>query len=319
MESSAMSEAKTEGSAETSVLGMSRADFMTLTKFRLSFLVLVTTFVGFWLHRSPDWSVALLVHTLIGSALAAFGAAIFNQLMEMEPDALMTRTADRPLPSRRVEPGLAFGLGWLLSAFALIHLAKMVNLESAVICAMTLGVYLFIYTPMKQQSAWNTIVGAVSGALPPLIGWAGAAGPPPAGAPYFRPDLVFAPGAVYLFFLLFLWQLPHFLAINWMYRDEYRKGGFIMWANQDESGRTTSRLAMMFSIAALLLTLHPVLTKCVSIGFAPVSIAINLVLIWYAWRFIQIRDRARARSLFFFTLLYLPLILITCVIFWIRP
>ncbi len=319
MESTAMNEAKTDGTTASPALGMSRADFMTLTKFRLSFLVLVSTFVGFWLHRSPDWSGALLTHTLIGGALAAFGAAIFNQLMEMEPDALMKRTADRPLPSRRVEPGLAFGLGWLLSAFALIHLAKMVNLEAAVLCAMTLGVYLFIYTPMKQKSAWNTIVGAVSGALPPLIGWAGAAGAPPEGAPYFRSDLVFAPGAVYLFLLLFLWQLPHFLAINWMYRDEYRKGGFVMWANEDESGRTTSNLAMLFSIAALLLTLHPVLTNCVSIGFAPASIALNLVLVWYAWRFMQQRDRASARKLFFFTLMYLPLIYIICALFWIRP
>ncbi|HSJ04533.1 MAG TPA: protoheme IX farnesyltransferase, partial [Verrucomicrobium sp.] len=150
-------------------------DFMALTKFRLSMLVIVTTFVGYWLGRSgKDLDPWLMFHTLLGSTLAAFGAGVFNQLMEIEPDKRMNRTADRPLPSRRMEPGLAFGVGWLLSAFALLHLGKMVNIEAAALCAMTLAVYLFIYTPMKQQSTWNTIVGAVSGALPPLIGWAGA-------------------------------------------------------------------------------------------------------------------------------------------------
>ena len=318
MNPAAMSEANTEATAIPPTMGMTRADFMELTKFRLSLLVLISTFVSYWLNRPAQWTFAPMMHTMIGSALAAFGAAIFNQLMEIGPDSLMKRTADRPLPARRVEPGVAFGMGWLLSAFALIHLVKMVNLESAALCALTLGVYIFIYTPMKQKSAWNTIVGAVSGALPPLIGWAGAAGAARVGDPYFRTELVLAPGAVYLFLLLFLWQLPHFLAINWMYRDEYRKGGFVMWANEDESGQTTSRLALIFSVAALLLTIHPVMTHCVSAGFAPASIAINAVLISFAWRFFKARDRASARKLFLFTLLHLPLMLAAAAIFWNR-
>ena len=115
--------------------------------------------------------------------VAAFGAAVFNQLMEIEPDSRMTRTADRPLPAGRITPGAAFGLGWLLSAMALIHLVHMVNVESAALTAATLAVYLFIYTPLKQQSDTNTLVGAVSGALPPLIGWAGAAGASPVLSP----------------------------------------------------------------------------------------------------------------------------------------
>ena len=304
--------------ASAPVHGMTRADFMALTKFRLSFLVILTTFVGFWLRRPADWSGWLLAHTLIGSALAAFGAAIFNQLMEMEPDSRMKRTADRPLPAHRVEPGLAFGLGWLLSAFSLIHLAKMVNIESAVLTAMTLAIYLFVYTPMKQQSSMNTLVGAVSGALPPLIGWTAAAGAPQAGDSYFRWFLLIEPGAIYLFGLLFLWQLPHFLAINWMYRDEYRKGGFVMWANDDESGRTTATLAMVFSVAAALLILFPLMSGCVSWGFAPVAGVINAVLVAWAFRFLKIRDRASARRLFLFTLLYLPAMLVASATFWRR-
>ena len=177
---------------------------MTLTKFRLSALVIVTTFIGFWLGSKGGMNLRLLLHTIIGSTLAAFGAAVFNQLMEIEPDSRMQRTADRPLPSGRISPSAAFGLGWLLSAFALIHLARMVNVEAALLTALTLAVYLFIYTPLKQQSVLNTLVGAVSGALPPLIGWAGAAGPPAAAGSYFRWPLLLEPGAIYLFGLLFL-------------------------------------------------------------------------------------------------------------------
>ncbi|MFZ4764817.1 MAG: protoheme IX farnesyltransferase, partial [Roseimicrobium sp.] len=241
--------------------------------------------------------------------LAAFGAGVFNQLMEVEQDKLMTRTADRPLPAQRMGPGLAFAIGWLLSAFALIHLAKMVNVEAAALCATTLGVYLFVYTPLKKQSAWNTIVGAVSGALPPLIGWVGAAGQPAASDAYFRVSLLLSPGAIYLFLLLFLWQLPHFLAINWVYREEYRRGGFVMWANEDESGITTARLAMIFSVCAAVLALLPAAFGLVTQWFLPLATLANLWLVWLAWRFLRSRDRAGARRLFFGTLLYLPLLL----------
>jgi protoheme IX farnesyltransferase len=306
---------ETESSSTASSVTMK--DFMALTKFRLSVLVIVTTFVGYWLGRVGQpldgW---LLFHTLLGSTLAAFGAAVFNQLMEIEPDKKMERTADRPLPSRRMEPGLAFGVGWLLSAFALIHLGKMVNLEAAVLCAMTLGVYLFIYTPMKQQSAWNTIVGAVSGALPPLIGWAGAAGPADHADAYFRWELVTSPAAIYLFALLFLWQLPHFLAINWMYREEYRKGGFVMWANEDDTGGRTSKLSLIFSFCATALVLLPPLAGDASFWFLPFALLVNLVLLALAWKFYKVRDRVSARKLFFFTLMYLPLLLIISMVFW---
>lgn len=298
--------------------GVSRADFLTLTKFRLSALVIITTFFGFWLNSGDGVNWKLLLHTLLGATLAAFGAAIFNQLMEIEPDSRMKRTADRPLPARRVEPGLAFAMGWLLSAFALIHLVRMVNVECAAVTALTLAVYLFVYTPLKQQSAWNTLIGAVSGALPPLIGWAGAAGPPPDDAAYFRASLFLAPGAVYLFLLLFLWQLPHFLAINWMYRDEYRKGGFVMWANEDHEGALTARLAVLFSVMAAALMFLPVAAGRTSSWFLVPALLLNGVLLLMAGRFFKSRDRIAARKLFLFTLLYLPLLLVITAIFWRR-
>ncbi|MEZ0275875.1 MAG: heme o synthase [Roseimicrobium sp.] len=294
-------------------------DLMALTKLRLSLLVIVTTFVGFWLNSKGSINWWLLIHTLVGSTLAAFGASVFNQLMEIDVDKRMKRTADRPLPSSRMQPGAAFAIGWLLSAFAIIHLVKMVNVEAATLCAMTLAVYLFIYTPMKQQSAWNTIVGAVSGALPPLIGWAGAAGLPAEGDSYFRWQLIVSPGAIYLFLLLFLWQLPHFLAINWMYRDEYRKGGFIMWANDDDTGVKTSRLAFLFSICTVAAAFLPALTGQTTVWFLPATLLINGALLWLAWKFLKTRDRPTARKLFFYTLMHLPLLLGVSMAFWKRP
>ena len=298
---------------------MTTRDLLTLTKFRLSVLVIVTTFVGFWLRAARPIDPWLLLHTIIGSTLAAFGAAVFNQLMEIEPDSRMERTADRPLPSGRVSPSTAFGLGWLLSALALIHLVHRVNVEAAALTALTLAVYLFVYTPLKRQSATNTLVGAVSGALPPLIGWAGAAGASQTGAPYFRWQLMVEPGAIYLFLLLFLWQLPHFLAINWMYRDEYRKGGFVMLANDDEEGTRTSRHALIYALFTILLMFYPVYAGVASAAwFLPPALLLSGWMSLLAVRFNRLPERPTARKLFFCTLMYLPLILIASVVAWIR-
>lgn len=292
-------------------------DLLALTKFRLSALVIVTTLVAFWLRAGPQMDVWLLIHTIIGSTLAAFGSAVFNQLMEIGPDSRMKRTADRPLPAGRISPSAAFGIGWLLSALGLIHLVHRVNAEAAALTAMTLATYLFIYTPLKRQSTLNTLVGAVSGALPPLIGWAGAAGPEAAGDAYFRWNLLIEPGAIYLFALLFLWQLPHFLAINWMYRDEYVRGGFVMLANDDELGARTSRHALAWSIAMLALMFQPVAFGLVNVWFfLPPALLLNIWLCQRALGFQKQPDRATARRLFFGTLIYLPVILIVSVMAW---
>ena len=292
------------------------SDLLTLTKFRLSALVIVTTFIGFWLAspRPIDW--ALLINTIVGSTLAAFGAGVFNQLMEIQPDSRMARTADRPLPAGRIAPGAAFAIGWLLSAMSLIHLVHTVNVEAAAITAATLAVYLFIYTPLKQQSDTNTLIGAVSGALPPLIGWVGAAGASPIDSPYFRWQLLIQPGAIYLFALLFLWQLPHFLAINWMYRDQYRDGGFVMLANDDEEGGKTSFHALGYSIVTLLLMFYPVWKGVAQTWFILPGVLLAGWLCKLAWKFRQTRERADARKLFFCTLMYLPAVLMLSVLAW---
>lgn len=284
-----------------------RDDILALTKARLSGLVVITTLAGYWLGVerggvSDGWR---LVHTVFGTALCAFGSAVFNQLIEIEHDARMARTAGRPLPGRRMPAAAAFVIGLVLSGWGVVHLAAKVNVEAAAFAAATLVVYLFIYTPLKQRSSTNTLVGAVSGALPPVIGWAAAAGPDPS-ALAFRWSWLNRSEAWWLFALLFLWQLPHFLAINWMYRDEYRRAGFVMWSNEDDSGARTSALALGFTAAMLPLAVWPVWS-----GFARWWVAVGLLgltvwLLWLAWRFRRERERPAARRLFFATLAYLP-------------
>ncbi len=294
-----MEMAQTTERSTSSILATARQDLMMLTKARLSILVVVTTVFGYLVASKSfgNFSWAILFHTVLGTILAAFGSAVFNQLMEVDADARMDRTADRPLPSNRIPRPAAFVLGWLLSAFGILHLLAKVNGLAAFFAAATLFTYLFVYTPLKRRSSSNTIVGAVSGALPPLIGWAAGGGE------------TMTWGAAFLFLLLFLWQMPHFLAINWMYREQYRQGGFVMWSNEDDSGGLTSKLALFFSVLVALLPILPAWSGDAAFWFAVPGVILGVLMIWLSIRFVKTRQRPDARKLFFYTLLYLPLIL----------
>ncbi len=294
-----------------------REDLMALTKARLSMLVLVTVAAGFLM--ASDGSIAWwgLLHTIIGTGLVAAACAVFNQIMETDVDARMQRTADRPLPAGRMQPAAAFVVGWLLAAIGIVHLASMVNTEAAMITALTLAVYVFVYTPLKRRSTANTLVGAVSGALPPVAGWAAAAGPVTEDfTGLFRWELLWQPGAVFLFLLLFFWQLPHFLAINWLYRDQYREAGFVMWSNHDDSGRLTGRLATAFTLPLLPLMWLPALQGQSALLTAVGGTVAGAALLRLALVFSRRPDRGGARRLFFGTLLYLPVVLLLAVIDW---
>ena len=288
-----------------------RDDLMTLMKVNLNTFVLTTTLFGFILaSKSLDGvlvnDVWKLVHTLIGTAAAAFGSAAFNQLIEIAHDKKMKRTADRPLPSERMDVITAFVIGWGLCAFGVVHLSKMVNVESGMLAAVTIIVYIFIYTPMKRRTSANTLVGAIPGAIPPVIGWVAAGGGWADGE------------AWYLFAFLFLWQLPHFVAINWMCREEYESAGYKMWSNGDESGKKTARLALMFS--GMLALLAPLACGCLlgytgwvwSVG----GLMLGGYMCWLAVKFRRAGTRESARGLFLFTLLYLLLALGLLAISW---
>ena len=281
-----------------------REDMMVLTKIRLNTFVLITTLFGYilasmTLHQVWVFDWWKLFHTILGTAAVAFGSAAFNQLMEIQQDSQMKRTANRPLPSKRMNVVTAFGVAWILSAFGVIHLSAMVNPGSAYLAAITSGIYVFIYTPMKRRSSSNTLVGAIPGAIPPVIGWVAAGGSWNDGQ------------AWYLFALLFLWQLPHFVAINWLCREEYEDAGYIMWSNGDVSGKKTARLALIFS--ACLAALAP-LAALPGIEYANWIYGIGgaiagIYMCWLAVKFSKAGTRESSRGLFLFTLLYLPLAL----------
>jgi protoheme IX farnesyltransferase len=269
-------------------------------------LVIVTTVVGYLLAskssvQGVDW--VNLLHTVIGSGLAAAAASVFNQLMEIEVDARMDRTADRPLPKRKLPAAAAFCIGWLLAAVGIIHLAAKVNFTASAIAAATLGVYVFIYTPMKCKSSLNTLVGAISGALPPLIGWFAAGG-------------VVSIEMWFLFALLFLWQLPHFLAINWMYRDQYENAGFVMWSNGDEDGGRTSALAVFFSVALVGLLTAPLIFSFARLWAVLGLCVAGIIMLLLALNFRFNRTRVAARKLFLYTLLFLPVALGLLILGW---
>lgn len=283
-------------------------DLQVLTKLRLNSFVLITTLFGFFLGASESGGMSgnwwLLLHTLIGTAASAFGSAAFNQLMEIEDDARMKRTSDRPLPSRRMSVMKAFAIGWGLAGFGVIHLAAKVNVEAAALAAATIAIYVFVYTPMKKWHSTNTLVGAIPGAIPPLIGWVGAGGEWSAWGGWF------------LFGLLFFWQLPHFVAISWLCREDYEEAGYQMWSNGDVTGKKTSVLFVVFSICLMALVVAGAAT-----GLFPwwVAGAHTFLVIYLMRPILTYRasgERALMRKAFLGTLLYLPLALVGLAFTW---
>ena len=281
-----------------------RQDLMVLMKVRLNFFVLITTFFGFLLaSKGGEMHWMKLVHTLVGTAAAAFGSAAFNQLMEIELDARMRRTANRPLPSRRMDPMVAFGVGWILSALGIIHLAANVGHMAAYLTAATVAIYVFVYTPLKRVSSTNTLVGAIPGAIPPMIGWAGAGG-------------AIGLEAWFLFGLLFFWQLPHFVAINWLCREEYEEAGYKMWSNGDVSGRKSGILSAVFAVSLGAFSFLPAVTGFANLLWLIVGPLLAFLMAGLALKFAGDGLRTSARRLFFSTLLYLPVAFVVLLIAW---
>ena len=272
------------------------AVFSELVKARLTLLVLITTLVGYYVGAKGALDWALMVHTLLGTALLACGAAALNQLIEREHDAKMRRTEGRPLPSGRLQPDTVLLLGGFSSMLGLIYLAFAVNLLTSLLGAITLVTYVFVYTPLKRVTWLNTAVGAIPGALPPLMGWTAATG-----------ELAGAGWA--LFAILFFWQIPHFLAIAWMYRDEYAKAGFVMLPGVDPTGERTAHQAVSHTIGLLFVSLCPVLFRVAGATYFFGALLLGLIFLAAAFAFARQLNVPRARQLFFASIIYLPLLL----------
>jgi protoheme IX farnesyltransferase len=282
------------------------AVYSELFKARLTFLVLMTTLVGFYIGSRGPVDYLLMLHTILGTALVASGASALNQLWERKYDAKMRRTQDRPLPSGRLQPHFVLLLGCSSAVLGLIYLALAVNLGTCLIGACSITTYLFVYTPLKRVTSLNTAIGAVPGALPPLMGWTAARG-----------HLTGEGWA--LFGILALWQLPHFMAIAWIYRDEYARAGFKMLPVLDPLGRRTGRQAVIHTLGLLPVSMCPFLLKLAGPIYLFGALVLGLLFVWYAFQFSRHLTTSRARQLFYFSILYLPLLLSVMVLDKLKP
>jgi protoheme IX farnesyltransferase len=272
------------------------ADFVMLTKPRLNLLVLITTLAGLYLASPTGVETTLLVNTLVGTALVAGGAAALNQVWERQTDALMRRTRARPLPGGRLGTGEGTWFGVLLSAVGIVLLAVGVNLTAAGVAAATLVSYVLVYTPLKRRTSLATLVGAIPGALPPVIGWSAATGRIP------LPALV-------LFGIVFFWQMPHFLAIAWLYRDDYARAGIPLLPVLEPDGRRTGHQALIYTAALWPVSLLPAVIGLGGVPYMIVATVLGLVFVWLSLRFARQRSMPNARALFLFSITYLPILL----------
>lgn len=275
--------------------------YYELTKPRLSFMSVVTAITGY-LAADPSRNFGVLASLVIGTSIAAGGAAVLNQWLEREADAKMERTKHRPIPSGQILPfnALMFGLG--LSIFGSYLLYAGANPLAGLLTAVTIASYVLLYTPLKKLTTWNTLIGAIPGAIPPLIGWAAAEG------------RVSALGWI-LFAVVFLWQIPHFFAIAWTYRRDYQEGGFIMLSNADENGAGVARQSFASAIALVISTLLPTILGYASLGYGAVALIAGCYILRPAWLFLNADNRdAPAQRLFMASIFYLPALLIPLVL-----
>ncbi len=271
------------------------ADYLALTKPRLNFLVVLTTAAGYFLGAPGSVDFLAMASAVVGTALVAGGAAVLNQVYERDTDALMRRARMRPLPDGRVAPTDATLFGIALTGCGLMLLAARANLWAALLALATVVIYLIVYTPMKRTSSLSTLVGAVPGALPPLIGWVASHG-------------AISTGGGSLFAIVFLWQIPHFMAIAWLYRDDYRKAGFPMLPVVEPDGRRTGRQAVLYAAALLPMSLAPTLFGVSGRSYFGIALVLGGALLWLAVRFAAARSETAARRLFFGSIIYLPLL-----------
>ncbi len=273
-------------------------DYWELTKPEINFLIAITVAAGFWLAspaEAPHFPSMPFLHTLLATVFVASGAATLNQLIELRYDAQMRRTARRPLVSGRIAPSRALCFGVLLSVIGVVCLAVSVNALASLLAALTLLTYLFLYTPLKRITPLCTLVGAIPGATPPLIGWAAARG---------RLD----PAAWVLFAIVFLWQFPHFMSIAWMYREDYARAGYLVLPASELKDRIVAWQSVLPALALFVVAMVPALRGQAGIFYFAGALVLGGVFLYYSTRFAFQRSIASARQLLFASILYLPLL-----------
>lgn len=291
-------------------MALRTSSFVALSKPRITLMVVLTALLSFAFARSVTPPVApaaatsgvlLLIGLSVGTALLSAGASAFNMWLERELDARMDRTKGRPLPAGDLAPVTVIGFALLLAALGTATLAVLVNGLCAILGALTFATYVLIYTPLKTRTHWAAHVGTVPGALPVLMGWVAARG------------AIEAPGLA-LFGILLLWQLPHFFAINWMYKEEYRDAGFRMIATADTSGRRLAIESVLFTIGLLLVSLAPPLLRNTGWLYQVSALVMGGIFLFYVVRFSRERSVETARSAMFASIVYLPSVFVALLV-----
>jgi protoheme IX farnesyltransferase len=282
---------------ETKALGLREklAAYVELTKPRIAFMLVLTSAAGFYLGSSQGFNFTLFTNAMIGIALLAFGVATLNQFIERKTDALMDRTAKRPLPTNKISPNEALIFGIAQCAAAELYLLFLVNALTAGLGLIVIIGYVLLYTPLKTRTSASTAIGALPGAMPPLMGWTSAA------------DSINL-GAWTLFALLFLWQFPHFLAIASMYKEQYAKAGIKMLPTLEKDGKITARQILMFTILMVPVSLAPFFIGMSGIYYLAGA---SLLGVWFLWTSIQAaryKTVEKSRKLLLVSVLYLPII-----------
>lgn len=272
------------------------AAFLELTKPRITQLVLLTAAAGFYLGSRATVDLWVLGQTLLGVALVAAGTNAFNQLIERDVDARMRRTLGRPLPSGRLTPRAAAWFAAVISVAGVAYLGLAVNYLTAGLAALTLASYVLVYTPLKRRTTLNTLIGAVPGALPIVGGWTAAGG-------------VLGPAVAALFWILFLWQLPHFLALAWIYREDYRRGGLAMVSVGDPDGRHTGCMAFLYAVVLLPVSVLPTALGVTSARYLFGALVLGLAYAGASGAMTRAATTARARRVFVVSIIYLPALL----------
>ena len=268
------------------------ADFIELTKPRITLLVLITTLVGFYMGSREGFSLIVLAHTLIGTALVAGGASALNQYVERHLDARMIRTRMRPLPDGRMTPNDALIFSSVISVLGTVYLSYFINLLTGTLGLVTLAAYIFVYTPLKTRTALCTLIGAIPGAIPPLMGWTAATG-------------AINATALALFAILFLWQMPHFFSIAWIFTDDYARGGFVV----HRSGESTGRQIVLFCCALIPISLLPTIFGVTGILYLIGATLLGFIYLGYGFALSLFRSNTHAQRLLRISVMYLPALL----------
>jgi protoheme IX farnesyltransferase len=285
-------------------LSAAMSDYWALTKPEVNFLILITTFAGFYLAPvagSSGFRILRVIHTLLGTLLVAAGTGTLNQFLERFFDAQMRRTARRPLASGRLNPSHVLFFGISLSMSGVVYLALAVNVLTSVLAVMTLVTYLLLYTPLKRKTPLCTLIGAFPGAVPPLIGWAAARG---------RLD----PAAWVLYAIVFLWQFPHFMAIAWIYREDYSRAGYLVLPSGKLRDRFVSWQSFVVSLVLVPVSLIPTIGGGSGLVYSGGALFLGSILLYYSARFAFHKSNVAARQLLSASIIYLPLVFIVLVL-----